>query len=187
MSSPANSSANVPTKILFLDIDGVLNSHRTAHVHGGPSEFGGVPRGGGFPHSFTPDNLKKFDHVAVGLVRQLCIETNCSIVLSSSWRVMHTVQDCANGLDLPIFDKTPSLAANRGSEIQHWLNLHPEVEVYAIVDDDSDMLESQKPYFVQTDGREGLLYRDFMALLNIMQGRPGGHSHNAIFWEDDET
>jgi hypothetical protein len=174
------------TKVLFLDVDGVLNSSRTCHVHGGPSELGGKPKGNGFPHSFDEKNMLKFDHTAIGLIRQLCIETDCSIVLSSSWRIGRTAHEVANGLDLPIFDVTPSLAGVRGSEIQHWLDRHPEVETYAIVDDDSDMLESHKDYFVQTDGQEGLSYKNFTTLLNILQGRPGDFQRNARFWEDHE-
>src|SRR5882672_9208221 len=107
-----------PSRVLFLDIDGVLNSHRTATVQGGPSEFGGAPVGDGFPHDFSEKGLKKFDPVAVALVRQLCIETQCSIVLSFSWRIMFTPHECANGLDLPIFDRTPSLPGVRGEEIK---------------------------------------------------------------------
>jgi HAD domain in Swiss Army Knife RNA repair proteins len=175
---------NLPTKVLMLDIDGVLNSARTCHVHGGPSEFEGLPKGNGFPHSFDKEDMKKFDHIAIGLIRQLCIETQCSIVLSSSWRIGRTAHECANGLDLPIFDKTPSLADVRGAEIKAWLDAHPEVETYAIVDDDSDMLESQKDYFVQTDGQEGLSYKNFVTLRDILQGRPGGFQRNALFWED---
>ncbi|CDY79453.1 Phage protein [Caballeronia glathei] len=173
-----------PTKILFLDIDGVLNSHRTVTIHGGPTEFGGKPRGGGFPHDFSESGMKKFDPVAVALIRQVCIETDCSIVLSSAWRVLFSAHECANSLDLPIIDKTPNLADVRGAEIKAWLDQHPEVEHYAIVDDNSDMLESQRSNFVQTDGLEGLSYRDFCALRDILDGRGTGHQRKALVWED---
>jgi len=175
---------SAPTKILFLDIDGVLNSHRTVTVHGGPAEFGGTPKGNGFPHSFDAACMAKFDPVAILLIRQVCIETDCSIVLSSAWRVLFTPHECANGLDLPIIDKTPSMPDVRGAEIKAWLDAHPGVEHYAIVDDNSDMLESQRSHFVQTDGLEGLGYRDFCALRDILQGRGSGHQRKALVWED---
>lgn len=150
----------VPAKVLFLDIDGVLNSARTCVAFGGPLI-------GGFPHGFDETNMRLFDHAAIGLIRKLCHETGASIVLSSSWRIIHTVHECANGLDLPIFDRTPSLNWHgrvRGDEIANWLADHPEVEVYAIVDDDSDMLDSQIPFFVQTDFKEGLSFADYESL-----------------------
>lgn len=155
---------NAPTKVLFLDIDGVLNSHRTCTAFGSPLK-------GGFPHGFDDDNMALFDHAAIGLIRKLCDKSDASIVLSSSWRIIHSVHDCANGLDLPIFDRTPSLnwpGRTRGDEIAAWLTDHPEVSRYAIVDDDGDMLESQKQNFVQTDFQDGLRFRDYENLLCIL-------------------
>jgi hypothetical protein len=175
---------NVPTKVLFLDIDGVINSHRTLTVAAGPSEFGGKPRGNGFPHDFSASDMSKFDHVAIGLIRQVCIETDASIVLSSAWRILFSPFEVANGLDLPIFARTPSLIGCRGDEIAAWLAAHPEVESYAIVDDSGDMLASQSHFFVQTDPYEGLSYRNFCNLRDILNGRPGGFQRNALQWEE---
>lgn len=51
----------------------------------------------------------------------------------------------------------------RGEEIQDWLDAHPEVEDYAILDDDSDMLPEQFAKFHHSDPWFGLtpnhLYR----------------------------
>jgi hypothetical protein len=51
----------------------------------------------------------------------------------------------------------------RGEEIQEWLDKHPEVTDYAILDDDSDMLEHQFNKFHHCDGWFGMspnhLYR----------------------------
>src|SRR3546814_8945784 len=44
----------------------------------------------------------------------------------------------------------------RGGEIAEWLSRHPEVSVYAIVDDDSDMLPEQRHAFVQTRFEDGI-------------------------------
>ena len=44
----------------------------------------------------------------------------------------------------------------RGDEIQEWLDEHPEVEKYAIIDDDDDMLPEQEENFFQTDFQTGL-------------------------------
>lgn len=147
---------NLASKVLFLDIDGVLNSLRSCYAFKG------------YPHCFSAKDMAQFDHVAVSLIRRVCEETDASIVLSSTWRLMHTPHECANGLDLPIFDRTKQLNGPRGKEIAEWLSRHPEVTSYAIVDDDGDMLEEQRPYFVQTDGREGLSFSDFERLKEIL-------------------
>jgi hypothetical protein len=147
-----------PTTVLFLDIDGVLNSMRSCEAYKG------------FPHGFDAKNMAMFDHTAIALIRRLCNETDASIVLSSSWRILHSVHECANGLDLPIFDRTPSLGTKRGQEIKAWLDAHPGVATYAIVDDDSDMLTEQRRYFVKTDIYEGLTFRNYRELVGILKG-----------------
>lgn len=164
---------SAPTKVLFLDIDGVLNSRRTCTATGG------------FPHCFIESHKAKFDWIAVGLIRVLCDKEGASIVLSSSWRHGEkSIHECANGLDLPIFDKTPALPGVRGEEIQHWLDQHPEVTHWAIVDDNSDMLGSQLEHFVQTSEEDGLSFSDFAALGRILRGELGGVKRKALIWED---
>lgn len=162
-----------PTKVLFLDIDGVLNSCRSA------AAFGGYPCG------FTEADRARFDWVAVGLIRKLCRQAGASIVLSSSWRLgRDSVRECAAGLDLPIIDKTPALPGVRGEEIRAWLERHPEVTHWAIVDDNSDMLASQADRFVQTSEADGLSFADAAALARILRGELGGVQRKALVWED---
>jgi hypothetical protein len=38
----------------------------------------------------------------------------------------------------------------RGHEVQYWLDEHPEVERYVILDDDNDFLPHQRGNFVRT-------------------------------------
>ena len=111
-------------KVLFLDIDGVLNSARTAVAFNG------------YPHKFTPDHLQMFDTVSVNLIRGLCAKGGVSVVVSSAWRYSHGWDEIGRALELPTMDQTPSLCGTRGDEIADWLRRHPEVEQYAIVDDD---------------------------------------------------
>jgi hypothetical protein len=58
---------------------------------------------------------------------------------------------------------TGSRKTLRGQEIQEWLDKHPEVGDYAILDDDSDMMEHQFKKFHHCDGWFGMspnhLYR----------------------------
>ena len=139
-------------RVLFLDIDGVINCSRTAVA------FGGYP--------FKVDD-HRFDQVALALIRKLCENGEISICLSSSWRHGADLHEMSAGFDLPIFDKTPSLTGTRGSEIQRWLDSHPEVEEWAIIDDDGDMLDSQRLRFVHTSHHNGMMWEDFCKLCDL--------------------
>lgn len=134
-------------KVLFLDIDGVLNSHRSAAAFGG------------FPFDISAHRAR-FDEVAIALVRNICRQAGAVVILSSSWRNDTNWLDIGKALDLPIVDRTPSLLGSRGTEIGRWLSGHPEVECYAIVDDDPDMLAEQQPFFVKSNPFEGLSWND---------------------------
>lgn len=145
-------------KVLFLDIDGVLNCHRTAIA------FGGIP------HTTARNGRARLDEVAIRLIGGIVRRAGAVIVLSSTWRKHADWPDYGPALDLPIVDRTPSCSGCRGDEIAKWLSEHPEVEAYAIVDDDSDMLPEQKPYFVHTSGTDGFSWAnagDLARLLGI--------------------
>src|ERR1700730_6978137 len=67
---------------------------------------------------------------------------------SSTWRLERNWKSIMrkNGV-VGIIDKTPELRGRlRGEEIETWLAVHPEVKVYAILDDENDMLAHQ-PHF----------------------------------------
>lgn len=145
-------------KVLFLDIDGVLNSTRTWVAFGG------------LPHEFKP-GLPRFDLVAIGMLRRIVRAAGAQVVLSSAWRTTHTPEEAAAALGLPIVSSTPvgRCAWGRGQEIAEWLRDHAgEVEAYCILDDDADMLPEQRPYFVQTSGHEGLTYANAARVAELL-------------------
>lgn len=144
-------------KILFLDIDGVCNSQRSLTAFGE------------YPTDFSAREMAFFDMVAVALVRRLCRVTGCKVVLSSTWRYFFSAEQVATALDLPVIDCTPKSTeeadyARRGGEIYAWLDQHPEVTHYAIVDDVNAMLPEQQRHLVQTDERCGLSLDDYHRL-----------------------
>jgi hypothetical protein len=161
-------------KVLFLDIDGVLNSHRTAIAFG--SMFG----------------VDKLDPIAVKLVRGIVDAADACVVLSSSWRLIHDFRELGKQLDLPIIDKTPSMLGPRGREIKAWLDGHPECTQYAIVDDDGDMLPEQMPYFVKTHMHDGFTWACAEKLSEILcvrifdvnRGAPLAAEGRTLQWEE---
>lgn len=69
-----------------------------------------------------------------------------------------------------IHDITPYMRSrHRGSEIQEWLDEQTEPYRYVIFDDDTDMLDSQLPYFIQSDWLKwGLSDEDVEQAIHIL-------------------
>lgn len=146
-------------KVIFLDIDGVLNSRRTAIA------------AGGFPYGFLPDQMARFDPVAIALIRLLCRQTAAQVVISSTWRIGSTIEEFAP-LALPVIGLTPELHTIRGAEIQAWLDAHPEVTRYVIVDDNTDMLPEHGAWFVRTTIDDGLRFQHYEKALSLLGAAP---------------
>lgn len=94
------------------------------------------------------------DPRAVERLNRLTDATGAKIVVSSTWRSDSNLQEVFNlvGIKEPIHDITPYMRSrHRGSEIQEWLDKQTEPYRYVIFDDDTDMLDSQLPYFIQSD------------------------------------
>lgn len=128
-------------KVLFLDVDGVLNSRNSTNFK---------------------NNLWPVDDYMCFLVGKIQLDTDCVIVVSSSWRHHPDGMNKIREKFTNVIDKTPTTGLTqyadcpRGMEIQEWLDEHPQVTRYAILDDDSDMLPSQKSSFFQTTFANGL-------------------------------
>ncbi len=139
-------------KIVFLDIDGVLNSHK--FLYG--KNFGCKPR--------TEQWLDMLDPEAVAHLNAITEATGAQIVISSSWRIafwQNFDELCEilrkSGIKADIRARTPSGGDSRGEEIRCWLINQLEFPLtWVILDDDSDMGDLVK-YHVKTTFAEGLL------------------------------
>lgn len=117
-------------KVLFLDIDGVVNSADSTNFKG---------------------SLWPLDPHKAFLVGKIQLDTGCEVVLSSSWRHHPDGVAEVNKRVVKLLDKTPdSKDGFRGAEVQAWLDEHPEVTRYAILDDDMDFYTYQAPNFFKT-------------------------------------
>jgi len=158
-------------KIIFLDIDGVLNTIRSYYATG---------------------SQETWDAIACKYLQVLLKYNNdLRIVVSSTWRYSN---DCLgifkyNGFDTSMFHKhwrTPIMSpeeklgleaksfkekAVRGIEIQRWLSdeRHSDVTHYCIIDDDDDMLPEQEKHFVQVPAYDGILYSHMDRINNILE------------------
>jgi len=155
---PSKELAKEVRKILFLDVDGVLNSDRTACA------FGGLPR--------DLECIGQFDWVAIALLQRLCkAEPRLKIVMSSSWRLTYPADRFAKAWDLPVIDVTPGNDHDhsRGEEIQMWLDDNPDVRIWAAIDDHNWMLPRQQKRFVKTDEEFGLTMGCVKKLIRILE------------------
>lgn len=148
------------TRVLFFDIDGVVNSERSNAAFGG------------YPHDFSAAELAKFDPVALALIRKLCDACDAWVVLSSTWRLYHKAEQAAAALELPVIDVTPDHGSydTRASEIAAWLAAHPEITQFAIVDDVPvfDSHPELQARFVQTDPMAGLSLNNYRSLRHLL-------------------
>lgn len=136
-------------KVIFLDIDGVLNVIGQGH-----DKYGQIF------HNHFVENLAR-----------VIKATDAKIVISSTWRhsgldemlsmwkdrnlpgeVIGITPTAQVLVYLGLFDNVDEIV--RGNEIQFWLDKTQVVTQYVILDDDEDMLESQLPFFVRTSGNE---------------------------------
>lgn len=167
-------------KVLFLDIDGVLNSLEWA-VDAGHG-FGCPP---GYRNKCRKERLRWCPDM-VRRLRRIVETTGASIVISSSWRgygrtgsavrkwrAMFNVYGWRNA---PVLGETPDLtvqaglvvaAPKRGSEVAAWIAAHPHVvEHYVCVDDCDDFLPGQP--LVQTSMRQGLTDADAEQCIRLL-------------------
>lgn len=158
-------------KYLFLDIDGVLNSERSVAAHGRLTHAGRVKED--IILGNTPDPM--WDETAVGLLRTAQETIGFKIVISSTWRRSFALQDFHTIFDQYGWDtrgiiigKTGDDVGVRGAQIKSWLDTHGAFPYnYCIIDDDSDMLEPQLPFFVRTSFRNGLSYDSFLKIFEV--------------------
>lgn len=135
------------SRICFLDYDGVVNTPMWNEE--------GTHCSYGFPKHGKVNNFQ-----AVQWLSEACQKFGYDIVVTSTWRFDDNYKEClVNGglrKGIEILGKTPSLSSEpRGAEIKAYLEEHPEITYYIIVDDEEDMLPEQLDHFICTDGNTG--------------------------------
>ncbi len=158
-------------KVLFLDIDGVLNSERFREEEPGQA----------------------VDRRAVGLLKRVIDATGAKLVLSSGWRfwfddAMTPCEECARHLcailaeqGLVLSGKTPDFSTAeiraertfsrvKAKEISAWLGAHPEAGQYAVLDDLELKDDEVNAHLIRVDGRIGLSEADAKRVVKRLNG-----------------
>ena len=183
-------------KIIFLDIDGVMNSqlfyekrHKRRWLK--PITYWWILKSkvryvlNGFEHKgvslaniMISERTKTFEYKFNRLkeetdplkwkwLSELCNTEGYKICISSVWKRHFNNEEWNKALILLGFNPdvfvgiTGDRRTERGTEIKEWMDeailVHNQtIEKYAIIDDDSDMLDEQMPNFFHTDGYCGL-------------------------------
>jgi hypothetical protein len=146
-------------KVLFLDIDGVLNCDTTKERI----------RAKGY------NGLRGIDATLRDRFLNWWHDKDVALVLSSMWRYHKKMIAELHDNGLVFIDKTKGSSANcwitthiRGDEIQDWLSQHPEVTHYAILDDNDWYRGRQRDRFIQTDPERGLQASDLVMLDRLL-------------------
>ena len=139
-------------KVIFLDIDGVLN------------------------------NLKRvdIDPTRVEVFNKIIAATGAKVVISSTWRLVITLDKIRLALEVAGFKgevvgytKSLDVDSSRGCEIQEWLSRHTDIRNYVILDDDTDMLLDQKDNFVHINSGIGIAMDHVEQAIRILNNQQG--------------
>ena len=167
--------------VIFLDVDRVLTSEQSlrdyhAEKWRNPIGWGGI---------ITKEQVV-WDEACMAILRRILQATGAQVVMSSSWRNIHPLSDfpvmlALYGCPADVLGATPNVDSgllwslgiemtekadfSRGEEIQCWLDAHPQVDRYAVLDDfQPELMALPTPQgrarHVQTDERIGLTAAD---------------------------
>ncbi len=133
-------------KIIFLDIEGVIFT----------GCYSGEPE-------MTPGGCTgRFDPLAIYWLNRLTMETGASIVITSTWRYIYSLESLRrqflnSGFRGKILGYTPiNIDVPRSRNIQDWLDSH-EVDQFVIIDDVADDLAYVFPgHYIGTSYHRGL-------------------------------
>ncbi|MBQ8448579.1 MAG: hypothetical protein IJX27_06590 [Clostridia bacterium] len=151
-------------KIIFLDIDGVLNCDRFIIKN--------KCRGIGI------------DPERVALLAEIVRASGAKIVLTTSWRshwsenpeecdaMGREINEAFAAQGLTVYSKTPRISYVREEEILAWLDENPEATRFVIIDDMYLQHEHLDAYIIRTiPFRGGLCEEDVMEAIKILNGR----------------
>ena len=154
-------------KVVFLDIDGVMNNYNYAMgIKNNIEILKNNPKSGMsminklYPH--VGDSYDYYDPSCVDVFNTIMEKTDANVVVSSAWRLMHSLDDLRDHFERNnmkckdrVIDVTPDLGCHRGLEIDQWLVDHPEVTHFVIIDD-GDQMKPHMSHLVLTDFSSGL-------------------------------
>lgn len=165
-------------KVIFLDIDGVLNNHESWKRR---KEY----------YDKYKISISSIDEELVKRLSEIIKITGAKVVLSSYWRwdwkdgisnikleESKYLQKLFNKYNIEIVGITPCLPKSnnpnekytswRENEIKYYLVNYPEIESFCIIDDELFDLKSLERYLVKTNTEEGLQEEHIEEVVRIL-------------------
>lgn len=145
-------------RIIFTDIDGVLNSEDT------------------FLNATVSSSIP-IEEEYLELLEYIVTATGAQIVITSTWRLAYDNDDFQQFLkilgqrQIKVLDYTPALNLNRETEIKEWLNSHKDVTSFVILDDEEECYGELKNYLIQTNWsgiEQGLTLQKALMAINLL-------------------
>lgn len=156
-------------KVIFLDIDGVLNSEK-----------------------FLENNKNQpIDRNSVGILKNIIDKTGAVIVMSSGWRLWfddsmlphdgysQCLYEILCEFNIKLFGKTPDFSTEeirtrktfshvKAKEIIAWLNEHKFVDKYVVIDDLDLKNEEINAHLVKINGQVGITEADARRVIDMI-------------------
>ena len=156
-------------KVIFLDIDGVLNSE-----------------------GFLKNNPKEtIDRNSVSILKTIINKTGAVIVMSSAWKLWfddnmmpkerhsQCLHDILGEFDIELFGKTPDFSTEeirrnktfshvKAKEIIAWLRANEIFDKYVVIDDLDLKSEDINNHLVRTNGHLGITEEDAIRVINMI-------------------
>lgn len=132
-------------KVIFTDIDGVLNPHWK----------------------------NKWSKSAIKIYNQICKEYDLKPVITSTWRINHTKEQLQKifndqGIEVEIYDYTPHIdQKDRGLEIKEWLS-NNKVDNFVIIDDIIHNITPHVVNVVKVRNWVGLTEEEYIEIKKIL-------------------
>ncbi len=162
-------------KLIFLDLDGVVNSD----VYNSSELYKQATAGKSDALIMLIEHNSHLDPDAIKLVNELVDRSGAKVVLSSSWRFKYSPEEAteilkSRGATFTIIANTPKYTSeesnfkSRGEEIASYLSsLKYQPESFVILDDRSDV-GNLKNNLVLTDAKYGITVLDVEKGLKIL-------------------
>ena len=146
-------------KVIFLDVDGVLNNGSWAARMYEQSV-----------RTYRDDLLYE---PSLEQLKRIVAATGAYIVVSSAWRQIPTsyqhLLEWLTKYGLEPYDKPPYVGGERGNDTTAWFNRNPGEWQYVILDDDNDMA-GHMDHLVQTEFDTGLTEKEADQCIKILNG-----------------
>lgn len=172
-------------KLLFLDIDGVLNSNKYFQHPQYREECNALDLRDYYGEEVL--ELAPYLHMdpsAIKLLNSIIDQTGAYVILSSAWRRFNPILQInqwlqMRGATFDLLDQTPQFKTivPRGHEVKSFLDSFKQsVSSFVIIDDLPHRdFKSFRKQFVQTDPNVGLTLQDVEKIINILNQNDDKH------------